>query len=246
MYLHLDEGGHEPSLEESLLAPFYQAASHRVLAIELRSHNYTFVVKTETLLRLAQERRGTSLSWGQWKAHTVELGDSRPDWVSGTQLFSTRIVTQNKDTWLEVYDFSPRASETCVMTDRGGIIRQVVRPCMREHYLPWNSSRIYFSNGSYDSIAVIMVNTPLRSPRCDLILTSVSYDRCPRVGKISPWAHCMCGTFDSYCMIVIHRFRVRYFVSEVVLRVYLSNVSDKREFVWVELLNVDVFVYCQI
>ena len=217
IYLHLDEGGHEPSPEESSLAPFYQALSHRVFAIELCSPYYTFVMKTETLLRLAQERRGANLPWGQWKAHTVEL-DSALDWVSGTQLFLTRIVPQNEDTWLEVYDFSPRASKMYVITNRGGIVRQVVQPCMREHYLPWNSSTIDISNGGHDSIAVITVNALLQSPRSDLILTSVSYDRCPRVAKIRPCVHCMCGPFESHCMISIHQFRVRYFVSEVVLR----------------------------
>ena len=191
MNLYLDGGGYEPSPEESSLAPFYQAASRRVFAIELCSHNSTFVMKTETLLRLAQERRGRDLSWEQWKAHTVKLGDSRPEWVSGAQMFSTRIVPQNEDTWLEVYDFSPRASKTCVVTGRGGIIRQVVRPCMREHYLPWSSSTINFLNGGHDSIAAVTVNAPLRSSRSDIILNSVSCGRCPRVGKIGPWVRCM-------------------------------------------------------
>ena len=159
LYLNLDEGGHEPSPEENSLAPFYHAASHRVLAIRFSRLRRVFAVKTEVILRLAQEREGTDLPWGQWKAHTVELGGSVPNWVSGPRLFSAGVVPRG----LEVHDFSPRVSKryTEHMTDADGIIRQVVQPCMRVHYLPWNSPAIYFSNGSYNSIVFIMVNAPL-------------------------------------------------------------------------------------
>ena len=128
MYLILDQGGHGPSPEESLLAPFYQAASRRVLAVWLHRPYRVFVMKTEILLRLAQERGGTDLPWGQWKVHTVQFGGGMPDWVSGPRLFSTRTVVEHEDTWLEVYDLSPRASKRYVeqTTDRDGIVRQVV------------------------------------------------------------------------------------------------------------------------
>ena len=128
--LNLDEGGHEPSLEESSFAPFYQAASQRMLAIDLRRCNLVFVVKIDALLRLAEEWGGTDLQWGQWKVHTVEvqLGD-RPGvavWISGPRLFCTY---RTDGIWQEVYDFSPRASARRMetTTDRDGVVRQLVR-----------------------------------------------------------------------------------------------------------------------
>ena len=170
MVLYLDEGGHKPSPEESSFAPFYQAASQRVLTIGLRWPYHVFVMKTEVLLRLAQERGGTDLPWGKWKAHTVEVG-SLPIWISGPRLFSTNI--NDECVWLKVCDFSPRVSKMYAITNGDGIVRQVVRPCRREHYLPWNSSSIYYPNGGHESVSLIMVNAPLWSPRSDLNLTLV-------------------------------------------------------------------------
>jgi len=182
--LYLDQGGHKPSPEESSLAPFHQAASQRTLAIELIHYNHVLVVRTDILLQLARERGGTVLSWGEWKAHTVEvrLGGGSVGWVSGPRLFcmywppleSEEVRLESEEVWLEseevrlgVCDLSPQRSKRDMerTTDGDGVVRQVVRPRMQEHCLPWDARTIHFSNGGHDSIAFVTVNALLQSSK---------------------------------------------------------------------------------
>jgi len=161
MRLHSDQGGYKPSPEESSLAPFYRVTSQRMLAVGLTRYNLVFVVKIDVLLRLARERGGTELQWGQWKSHAVGIqhGGYGIIWVSGPQFFYIyRIIGEG--IWLEVHDFSPRAYARHVetITDQDGVARQMVRqPGVKKLCLPRMGAQ--FVGGGHDSIAILKVNT---------------------------------------------------------------------------------------
>jgi len=168
--LQLDQGGYKPSPEEASLAPFYQDASQRVLAVEFYSYESAFVMKTEALLKLARERGGADLEWEQWNAHAVEV-QTRGGivlWVSGPRVFYIcRTGQANGETWMNVHDFSPRESARCVETVTnsrdGRFLRRVGWPPSVEKRLPWHAPTIQFSDGGHDSIILLLVND-LRSP----------------------------------------------------------------------------------
>jgi len=168
IHLHLDRGGHKPSPEEVLLAPFYQDASQRVLAVELRSRELAFVMKAEVLLKLARERGGADIEWEQWNAHTLEVqtGDSTVLWVSGPRVFCW---TGGADgtSWMNVRNFSPRELATCMKTvtdSKGGRLLRVRRPrSVVRHPLPWYSFAIQFLDGGHNGIALVMVKVPRSS-----------------------------------------------------------------------------------
>jgi hypothetical protein len=107
-----DLGGHEPSRVDARFAPFYPDVSQRVLAIRLSYLEYFLVVKEETLLRLAQERKGENLRWEEWKDHGTPIVTElfiQNLWVSGPRI---RYVYPNdsEELYLNTYDFSARAS----------------------------------------------------------------------------------------------------------------------------------------
>jgi len=164
--LHLDQGGHKPSSEEALFAPFYRDASQRVLAVQFYPYESAFVMKAETLLKLARERRGANLAWEEWNAHAVEIQtrDSTVLWVSGPRV-SYICCTGGEDgkTWMNVHDFSPREFAECaeiVADSRDGMFQQEGWPANVEEYLlPWNAPiTSWLSGGGHDSIVVLMVN----------------------------------------------------------------------------------------
>lgn len=163
--LHMEMGGHEPSPEESLLAPFFPDTSQRILAVEIRKRRTFFVMKTEVLLGLAQEWGGVALEWEQWKAHSIEVQQPRDlavvSCVSGPRLF----FTPTAQTWVDVYDFSPQASARHLetTTNRRGMVQRCMRPSIRKRHLPWPARRpatVHFINGGHDSIVFLMVNVP--------------------------------------------------------------------------------------
>ena len=163
--LHLDRGGHKPSSEEALFAPFYQDASQRVIAVQFDPYECGFVMKAEALLKLAREQRGANLAWEQWNAHAVEihLKGIMVGWVSGPRVFYLGCTEgENGETWMDVQDFSPREFAKCVepVADSrdGRFPRMGLPPDVEKHYLPWNAPAIQFSEGGHDSIVVLMVN----------------------------------------------------------------------------------------
>lgn len=165
MHLHLDLGAYKPSPEEDLLAPFYPDASERVLAVELYEYDFIFVMKTEVLLRLAQERGGADLQWGQWKTHAVRVqpGGRPALWVSGPRLFCTYWAgLGGGKTWMDVYDFSVQASarDAGIRVGGDGRVQGDVQWPSVQRCLPWGGSAVHFSNGGHDSIAFLMVNNP--------------------------------------------------------------------------------------
>ena len=168
--LYLDQGGHKPSVEEALFAPFYQDVSQRVLVVELHSYGSTFVVKAEVLFKLARERGGADLEWEEWKAHTTEIqtGATTALWVSGPRVFCI-CSTRGPDwgSWMDVHDFSSRklAERTETVTDsESGRLVTVRRPrSVVRHRLPWDALAIDFLEGGHDSIVALMVNVS-RSP----------------------------------------------------------------------------------
>ena len=158
-YLHLDQGGHEPTPEEDSLAPFYQDPSQRILTVKFFRGGSVFVMKTEALLELARECGGTELGWGQWRAHVVEVADNSEFlWVSGPRLFCMR--RKHRNPWVDVYDFSPRASALHVeeVANYEGETVRTMEPSLDWHGLLWHADGIYFANSGHDSIVFVGVN----------------------------------------------------------------------------------------
>ena len=159
--LRLDQSGHEPTPEEDSLAPFYQDPSQRILVVEFFEGKSVFVMKTEALLELARGRGGTELGWEQWRAHVVEApaDNSRFLWVSGPRLFCVR--RENENAWLDVYDFSPRASarhmQKVAYYDAG--IMWQIGPNTERRRLPQHTAIGHYANGGHDSIVFLEVIT---------------------------------------------------------------------------------------
>ena len=165
IYLHLDQGGHKPSREEDLFAPFYPDPSQRILGIDFYESNCVFVVKTERLLQLAQERGCADVLLEESNNHMVEIqAGGVVLWISSPRLFS---IYQNEDgeSWMEVYDFSAGACggrrKTITHGDDGS--RPATGPILGLYQLPWNASQIHFANGGHDGISLLMVNIPRSS-----------------------------------------------------------------------------------
>ena len=162
VYLRIEQGSHRPSPEEILLAPFFPDPSQRLLAIELRNCGSAFVMKTEVLLRLAQEWGDVALEWEQWRAHSIEVrpGDVSNLWISGPRLFC---MTGPRGKRMDVYDFSPQASARHLetTTDRDGMVQLFMRPSI-QNYLPWHSlsPTVHCADCGHDSIVFLMVNAP--------------------------------------------------------------------------------------
>jgi len=162
--LHLNQGGYKPSSEEALLAPFYQDASQRLLAVQFYPYRFSFVVKAETLLKLAREQSGANLAWEEWNAHAVKIQTrgSMDLRVSGPRVFYICCTRgEGGGTWMNVHDFSPREFARCVepVTDgRDGKFPRVGwQPSVEKHRLPWHAPAIEFMDGGHDSIVVLMV-----------------------------------------------------------------------------------------
>ena len=163
-FLHLDQGGNEPTPEEDSFAPFYQDPSQRILTVQFFEDIYIFAVKVEVLLKLAREHGGTELEWEQWRTHVVEVPslDSVFLWVAGPRLFSLSSIERWDDekSWVDVYDFSPRASGQHlqeVATNDGRIVWKMDAN-LKWYRVPWGASLMHFVNGSYDCIVFFEVN----------------------------------------------------------------------------------------
>ena len=162
-----DRGGYKPSPEEVLLAPFYQDTSQRIFAMKVYkdSHSSIFVMRIELLLKLAREWGGTDLEWEQWGTHAVQVlpGGKSDPWISGSRLLCMCWTRRNyRGPWVDVYNFSPRASARYVETateDDGKAVRRM-RPSVEGRRLPWDALEVHFSTGGHDSIAYFTVGSP--------------------------------------------------------------------------------------
>ena len=162
-----EKGGQKISSEEDLLAPFYQDPSQRILVILVSGHPRTslFVVKIEALLGLAREWGGADLEWGQWGTNMIEVpfeaGLEIHPWVSGCRLFFRCWFYLGDSAWMDVHDFSPRASARYmeIVCDGNGKFLRNMRPSVRKHVLPWVF--FHFSGGGHDSITHLVVKASL-------------------------------------------------------------------------------------
>ena len=161
--LHLDRGGNKSSPEESLLAPFYQDASQRIVTVELDQCDSIFVMKTEVLLELAREQGDANLEWEQRKAHAAEVQSSAMNFrVSGPRLFcACWPEDQDARTRLDVYDFSARVSARHMKTatDKDGRFLRVMWPSVKKYHLLWDLS-LRDSSAGHDSLAILTANIP--------------------------------------------------------------------------------------
>ena len=157
--LYLEQGGHKPSPDD-LLAPFYQDASQRILAVGFNGHNSVFVTKIGALLELARERGGTHFEWEQWKAHVAEI---QPEcytdlWISGPRIFYISIIKMDTmDVAIGVYDFSAYISAWGIkeVTGEDGRVLRVMLQSSPMYDLPWNGYAICLSGGGHDSIVLM-------------------------------------------------------------------------------------------
>lgn len=160
--LHFDLGGYEPSREEILLAPFYLDTSQRLIVVELLGRDDLFVIRAETLLRMARERGGVDLRWEEWRTHVIRVR-YEPNicvynlWVSGVRLFCIHSTTsQPRNASMDVYDFSAQGSARYTETTQDGVVQRFVRPS-RTRVLRWVMPDIGFAGSGHDCVVVVMV-----------------------------------------------------------------------------------------
>ena len=150
--------GHVPCLEDELSAPFYPGPSQRVLAVAF--FRFIIVVKIETLLRLARERRGEYLKWEQWRTHVTWVersGYQSKLWVSGPRLCCV-VLTRSWETLMDVYDFGAQASAESVGSVEDGMALRFT-PSISQ-ILPFDIDQILILHGCHDSFSFVLVKTP--------------------------------------------------------------------------------------
>ena len=109
MYLHLEQGAHEPSPAGSL-APFHQDPSQRIAVLEVKRTPYYLVFLVEALLEFKDCGR-PEIGLDEWKncvdiPYTLLHEMMRSDvWVSGSRLFA---ICQWTSSFVKmvVHDFS--------------------------------------------------------------------------------------------------------------------------------------------
>ena len=182
-----DLGGHGPSCEDDRFAPFYPDPSHRLLVIEFMGIGCLFVMKTEALLRLAREREGEELHWGEWKAHVTRIStdvDTRKLWVSGPRLCFVYLADSG-ETLVDVYDFSAQTSARHTEAGDDGVVERVA-PSMT-HTLHFRVEETLSPYGCHDSIAFFMVKASRSLDRPDRKLIEVL---CVRIIQTRQWYTC--------------------------------------------------------
>ena len=234
--LHFNRGGYKPSPEEDLLAPFYRDPSQQIVAVELHNptHKSVFVMKIDILLKLARECGGADLKLEQLRAHMVEIlpRDHHADlWVSGSRLFRICRRWDNRKMWMDVFDFSARASTRQLGTNGSG---WTMRPSIEARCLPWDAYMTHFSDGGHDSIAHLMVRTLL--PRHGRDLTEVFYGRGSTVVVVCSRLQCICGTFSGPYCLVSAQPRIEYSISFPKSLCVLIGPVAQQEFIWVRIL----------
>ena len=162
------QGGQEPSCADHLFAPFHPDPSQRLLAIQYLNYVPAAVMKAETVLRLAQERKGEDLWWPEWEEHVTWVTHVwRPNgrWVSGSRLccaYAADFEFENDcPSFAEVYDFSAKApwrDPEVEITNRTDSF-PVGDPSTTKN-LPFEMSEIINAYGCHDSIVFAVVNIP--------------------------------------------------------------------------------------
>lgn len=161
--LSLGQGGHRPSPEEELHAPFYPDPSQRMLAIVLPERAVCFVVGIEALLKLAREWGDANLEWEQWGAHAeyIWFKSNLTPWVSGPRLLSLRYESHPwaGEPWTKVYSHITRAPRS--HAEPGSDRDAEHLPIVSGLRLPSNfdDCTIKFFGGGHDSLAFLMVNS---------------------------------------------------------------------------------------
>jgi len=152
-----DLGGHEPSREDDLSAPFYPDPSQRVLVLGFLGNLCLLIVKVEALFELAQEREGEDIQWEEWQTHMTWVQCTRHTTgfgVSGHRL-CCRYSTESGGVLMDVYDFGAGASDVRhTETTEGGAVWRVAPDITKA--LPWRVDDILISYGCHDSIAFLL------------------------------------------------------------------------------------------
>jgi len=151
-----DLGGHEPSHEDHLFAPFYPNPSQRVLPLWFSRDDRLLVVKIETLLKLAQERESEDIQWEEWQPHVTwvqRTSQTARFGVSGNRLCCV-YSTESGGASMDVYDFGAGASTRHMETAEGGAVWRVTPDITKA--LPWRVDDILLLYGCHDSLAFVL------------------------------------------------------------------------------------------
>ena len=161
----VEAGGHEPSPQDTLTAPFYPDPSQRILALSRDVQEGFSVMKVGTLLRLAREQARGEVRWGEWSPHLLQTSlkwggvfpfDFERSWVSGFRLFRASLWRSTYTCYLHVYDFSPRGRTKHLWT--AADCRRAVRPSLRGMPLNRNYTDICGFSFGHDSLVYRVVS----------------------------------------------------------------------------------------
>jgi len=164
-YCSFELGGYQPSPQDILAAPFYPDPSQRILVLPVEAQSWFYVIKVETLLKLARERAGEGIEWEDWEPFLIRTATpGTPDathdprsWVSGFRLFSSSIAVGDDRLNLHVYDFSPHARMKFLHMAGDGC--RVVHPSVTAWRLPWDPFDICDISVGHDSMLVQLYTT---------------------------------------------------------------------------------------
>lgn len=159
----VEAGGHMPSPQEILTAPFYPDPSQRIIAMSLNIYDGFLVMKVETLLRLARERAGGKIQWQEWSPYLIQpylKWRSYPlsflrSWVSGFRLFRVSTLRGDGPCRLYVYDFSARGRMKHFEWIGGS--HKVMFPSVKKRRLCWNDTNISHISFGHDSVVFLRV-----------------------------------------------------------------------------------------
>lgn len=180
-----DPGGHVPPREDELFAPFYPDPSRRILAIVNPGDGALLVTKTETLLRLALERKGEGLWWREWKSHVTWVPPGK-FWISGPRVCRAHWVRPEGTSppvstllnfvpgpemlqagfpsllRMDVYDFSPQASGRNTEIGEDGRVQRTAPSATQTLPLSlWQwTCQVFGLYGCHDSLTFVVVRIP--------------------------------------------------------------------------------------
>jgi len=162
----VEDGGHEPSPQDTMVAPFYPDPSQRILGVLVKIRD-CLVMKVETFLELARERAGGEFQWEEWGPYLLKARMERKSypipfvrsWVSGSRLFRVALPQTGYTASLHVFDFSPRSRMKHFWRCPTGIMD----PNVNEFHLFRGSTRMRNVSFGHDSVVYQLVSGFLSS-----------------------------------------------------------------------------------
>ena len=203
-----EPGGHTPSPDELITAPFYSDPSQRIVALRHRAHNACYVINAELLLELAREQEGQDVQWKDWVAYTIEVrigvGSLDHIWVSGCRLYC--ITSDAAElSYLRIYDLSRAGlAKHCSTLNRAGESRgaKQISPSLGGYKLPWHRDRFRYPapTKGHDSIVFCIVSILISlfsGSQLDDAFPSISLSRTRIYQPLLRKEFCTSGVFEG-------------------------------------------------